>query len=155
MNTEEHGGALASSAAKHVPGLDAHGLPASGTLERGDAIAAAGATAPRVALRDMKDRIVGTFYALGSDFMPWAQATSLQHIHDSLGVLTICILVLDNGWTLVGKSAPASAENFDAEKGQLFAYEDAIRQLWPLEGYRLRNQLWAVEQPKDGDDHEA
>jgi hypothetical protein len=48
---------------------------------------------------------------------------------------------MKNGFTLVGKSAPASPENFDREKGQRFAYEDAIKQLWPLEGYALRERL--------------
>ncbi len=48
---------------------------------------------------------------------------------------------MQNGFTVIGKSAPASPENFDAETGRLFAYEDAIKQLWPLEGYALRERL--------------
>lgn len=56
-------------------------------------------------------------------------------------VLTICLLVLRNGFTVIGKSAPASPENFNVELGQKFAYEDAPRQLWPLMGYALRDRL--------------
>ena len=48
-----------------------------------------------------------------------------------------------NGFKVVGKSAPASPENFDPEKGRELAYEDAFRQLWPLEGYLLRERLAA------------
>jgi hypothetical protein len=34
-----------------------------------------------------------------------------------------------------------SAANFDAAKGRQFAYEDAVRQMWPLEAYaRLEHQ---------------
>jgi hypothetical protein len=55
--------------------------------------------------------------------------------------LTICVIVLKNGFSLVGKSAPADAGNFDAEVGRKFAREDAIRQIWPLEGYVLRERL--------------
>lgn len=62
---------------------------------------------------------------------------------DDLKPLTICVLVMKNGFTVIGKSAPADAENFNAELGQKFAYEDAVRQLWPLEGYRLRSALAA------------
>jgi Phage protein (N4 Gp49/phage Sf6 gene 66) family len=56
-------------------------------------------------------------------------------------VLTSCVALTTNGVTLVGKSAPASPENFDAEYGERRAYEDALRQLWPLEGYLLREAL--------------
>ena len=48
---------------------------------------------------------------------------------------------MKNGFTLVGKSAPASPENFDPEKGREFAYQDAIRQAWPLMGFSLRDKL--------------
>ena len=59
----------------------------------------------------------------------------------SLDLLTICILTMQNGFTVVGKSAPASAENFDPETGKTFAYQNAIEQLWLLEGYALREGL--------------
>jgi hypothetical protein len=40
-----------------------------------------------------------------------------------------------------GKAAPASPENFDPEVGKRYAYEDAFRELWPLEGYVLCTKL--------------
>ncbi len=54
---------------------------------------------------------------------------------------TVCVLKTKNGWTLVGHSAPADAGNFDAALGCQLAYEDALKKLWPLEGYLLRQQL--------------
>ena len=48
-----------------------------------------------------------------------------------------------NGFTIIGKSAPASPANFNAEFGQKLAYEDCIRQLWPLMGFSLRDRLAA------------
>lgn len=59
----------------------------------------------------------------------------------SLGCLTLCVLVLRNGFTVVGKSACASPENFNAELGGKIAREDAKRQIWALEGYQLRSML--------------
>jgi hypothetical protein len=56
-----------------------------------------------------------------------------------LELLSICILVMKNGFTVIGKSAPASPENFNAEFGKKLAYEDCIRQLWPLMGFALRD----------------
>lgn len=58
-----------------------------------------------------------------------------------LKLMTLCVLVLKNGWVQIGKSAPASAENFDAEKVRIFAYEDAVRAVWPLMGFALRDRL--------------
>lgn len=56
-------------------------------------------------------------------------------------LLTICVLILENGFTVLGKSACASPENFDADVGKRVAREDAVRQIWPLEGYLLKQQL--------------
>lgn len=55
--------------------------------------------------------------------------------------LTVCFLRMTNGFVLIGKSAPADAKNFNPELGRKFSREDAIRQIWPLEGYALRDRL--------------
>ena len=59
--------------------------------------------------------------------------------------MTIAILTMVNGFVVVGKSAPADPENYDADLGCQFAKEDAIRQLWQLEGYALRERLSAPQ----------
>jgi Phage protein (N4 Gp49/phage Sf6 gene 66) family len=48
-------------------------------------------------------------------------------------------------WTRPGSplSAAASPENFDAEIGEKIAYADARNRMWALEGYLLRQRLWA------------
>lgn len=109
----------------------------SDSLNATEAYSAARATAPRVSLADMEGKISATYFFTGAQAVNGVGAPAV----DSLNVLTICILVMRNGFTIIGKSAPASPENFDAEKGQRFAYEDAIKQLWPLEGYALRERL--------------
>ena len=58
-----------------------------------------------------------------------------------LALLTLCVLVMRNGFTVVGKSACASPENFNADIGRWLAREDAVRQLWSLLGYELRTKL--------------
>jgi hypothetical protein len=45
---------------------------------------------------------------------------------------TLCALTMSNGFVVVGKSTPVDPANFDEDKGKRFAYEDAVRQLWPL-----------------------
>lgn len=98
----------------------------TGSLEAGDAAAAAVAkTDRRVTLAAMEAKVDVVQF-----FRP---ALSLQ--------LTICVMRLTNGWVLVGKSAPADPANFNQELGEKFAREDCIRQMWPLEGYLLREDL--------------
>ena len=57
--------------------------------------------------------------------------------------LTVCCLTLRNGFTVTGESACASPENFNAELGQKIARANAREKLWPLLGFRLRDQLAA------------
>ena len=59
----------------------------------------------------------------------------------SLNLLTICVLVLKNGFTVTGESACASPENFDAEIGRKIARDNAVNKMWPLMGYELRTRM--------------
>ena len=51
------------------------------------------------------------------------------------------MLVLRNGFTVVGHSACVSPENFDADVGRKIARQNAVDQIWPLLGFRLRDSL--------------
>jgi hypothetical protein len=59
----------------------------------------------------------------------------------ALDLLTFCVLVLRNGFTVTGESACASPENFNAEIGREVARKAAEAKIWPLMGYELRSQL--------------
>lgn len=54
---------------------------------------------------------------------------------------TVCLLTLKNGFSVVGESACASPENFNAELGRKIAYDNARNKIWQLEGYLLRQRL--------------
>jgi Phage protein (N4 Gp49/phage Sf6 gene 66) family len=108
------------------------------SLQSSDAEAASVSTAPRVSLAIMEAKIAARYDIRGNEAIPDG-APSIA----SLSLLSICILIMQNGFTIIGKSAPASAANFNADLGRKLAYEDAIRQLWPLEGYALREHLMA------------
>lgn len=59
---------------------------------------------------------------------------------------TLCIIKLFNGWVSTGFSAPVSPENFDPDIGSKYAYEQAFKPLWQLEGYLLRQKLYEAAQ---------
>lgn len=97
---------------------------------------------PRVTANAVEDAVLSEVYCTGSD----AWRSDPRAVHDfastkALGLLTICILVLKNGFTVVGHSACAAPENFDAETGRGLARAHAVRQIWPLLGYALRDRL--------------
>ena len=115
---------------------------------------AARAVAPRVTADALGEEIASEHYftaregALGEiatgdrgEITPDAYEQPTDHIPKALGLLTFCVLVLRNGFTLTGTSACASPENFDADVGKRLARADAVRQLWPLLGYQLRDRL--------------
>jgi hypothetical protein len=107
------------------------------SLDVSDQEAAAIATGPRVSVASLKSKIKAR-HIFTADQVPNGPD------EPELKILTVCICVLENGWTLLGKSAPAAPENFDAALGAKFAFEDCIRQMWPLEGYALRERLHTV-----------
>lgn len=74
-----------------------------------------------------------------------AKIAAAQYVQPAGTVLTLCILTMRNGFNFVGKAAPAAPENFDAEVGKRYAYEDAFKQVWTHEGYLLREILHTVE----------
>ena len=111
------------------------------SLKVTDEASAAVAVAPRVSLDSMKEKIAFTHFLNAGEVSRAASGMTPEQSNPSLDVLTICLLVMQNGFTVIGKAAPASPENFNRELGQQFAFEDAIRQLWPLEGYALRERL--------------
>src|SRR5687768_4922146 len=51
--------------------------------------------------------------------------------------VTVCNLVLDNGYSVRGESACVDPRNFDMSIGRELAYRDAFNKIWPLEGYLL------------------
>lgn len=59
--------------------------------------------------------------------------------------LTVCAITMRNGFTVTGESACASPENFNADIGRKIARENARQKLWPLLGFRLRDELFAYK----------
>ena len=98
-------------------------------------IQAKGLTAPRVTPADIEAEIAAE-YSFTAD-------AALQQcpIHPATKLLTFCVIVLRNGFTVTGESACASPENFDADIGRKIARQNAIAKIWPLLGFRLRDQL--------------
>ncbi len=104
-------------------------------------IQAAGATvAPRITPDDIEANIVSEHYFTAREGCEGACGGGGTH-PVALALLTFCVLVLRNGFTVTGKSACASPENFNAEIGRKIARKNAAEKVWPLMGYELRSKL--------------
>ena len=87
-------------------------------------IKAKGKTAPRLTPAQIDAQIVGEYF----------------HVVPG-STLTICVLTLQNGFTVTGESDAASPENFDEAIGRKIARDNARGKIWALEGYALKTQL--------------
>ena len=107
-----------------------------------------GLTAPRVTPQDLQANIASAHYFTARDGIVGVELNaglideaSGTRTHESLELLTFCVLVLKNGFTVTGESACASPENFDAEIGRKIARQNAEQKIWPLMGYALKETL--------------
>lgn len=115
-------------------------------------IQAKGLTGPRITPDDLEKAISGVYYFTASNGVDGAHIERKGHlektgdVHQELRLLTFCVLVLKNGFTVTGESACASPENFDADIGRKVAREAAKQKLWPLLGYELKERLHRKQQ---------
>ena len=121
-------------------------------------IKAKGLTAPRVTPADIEVEICSEHYFTAGDGVVGVQAVrdakGLQpgeavsvreaDVPGELELLTFCVLVLRNGFTVTGESAGASPENFGAELGRKIARQNAVNKVGALLGFRLRDKLAGV-----------
>lgn len=103
-------------------------------------IQAKGLTASRITLADIEANIASEHYFTAAQGV-YGAGTSTNLNPESLSLLTFCVLVLRNGFTVTGESACASPENFDRAIGRKIARENAINKVWPLMGYELKSKL--------------
>lgn len=113
-----------------------------------------GLTYPRVTPADVEANIASEHYFTAGDgycgaitisegFRESSEDGSIPLVAppESLDLLTFCVLILCNGYTVTGESACASPENFDAEIGRKIARDNAVQKIWPLMGYTLKQML--------------
>ena len=108
-------------------------------------ILAKGLTAPRVTPADIEANIASEHYFTAEQgaFAAFNPPSGADIVPAALSLLTFCVLVLKNGFTVTGESACASPENFDAEVGRKIARANAVQKIWPLMGYELKSKLTA------------
>ena len=137
-----------TGAISHIPPMNTEVYMSTTDETIEQEIQAKGLTAPRVMPADIEANIASEHYFTASDGVVGATAAltgqalgGITYEIPPLHLLTFCVLVLRNGFTVTGESACASPENFDAEIGRKIARQNAVSRIWPLMGYELRTKL--------------
>ncbi|RYJ63235.1 Gp49 family protein [Pseudomonas songnenensis] len=105
-----------------------------------------GLNAPRLTPAMIDSVIASEHYFTAGDGYAGAAALTVEEggtiePPEQLDLLTFCVLILKNGFTVTGESACASPENFNEEIGRKIARDNARNKIWLLEGYLLRQRL--------------
>lgn len=103
-------------------------------------------TNPRVTPADIEANISSEHYFTAREAAEYGPGSrnllsTPTGLPQSLELLTFCVLVLKNGYTVTGESACVSPENFDEEIGRKIARANAVNKIWPLMGYALKEKL--------------
>lgn len=109
----------------------------------------ASATAPRVTKEGLEANISASYCFNVLRVLEAVNKVEVDNqipLAPELGVLTFCVLVLNNGYTVTGHSACADPNNYNPDIGRRLAYEDAEKKIWPLMGYALKEEIY-----KNGD----
>lgn len=97
-------------------------------------IQAKGLTAPRVTPADIEANI--------------AHTEIVKHVSKTGQVLRWAVITTVNGFAVVGNpSCSVSSLNDDEELGEHMAITNTRKELWPLMGYLLKEQLFQSTQP--------
>lgn len=96
---------------------------------------------PTVTMQGIEDSIVSEHYFTAADGVYGAGNGVAEERPGCLSLLTFCVLVLRNGFTVTGESACVHPKNFNAEKGRVTARQHAVAKIWPLMGYELMGKL--------------
>lgn len=77
-----------------------------------------------------------------------ADQLEAEIVHETYTILpngrtTICQLTLKNGYSVEGSSSCVNIANFNKELGEKYSREHAVREIWPLLGFRLADKQYA------------
>ena len=117
-----------------------------------------GLTAPRITPDAIEANISAEFYFTADDGIvgsaaqnggyepPYCIRNDDGEAGERMEMLTFCVLMLKNGFTVTGESACVSVENFDDEIGRKIARQNAVAKIWPLMGYELKQKLFEKQE---------
>lgn len=65
---------------------------------------------------------------------------------EELKLVTICIIILENGFKVEGTSACVDPSRYNEAIGRKEAYDNAFEKIWEKEGYLLKQKMFEENQ---------
>ena len=130
-----------TGAISHIPPMNTEVYMSTTDESIEQEIQAKGLTAPRVTPADIEANIRAETYFTAFDGSMADDSDMVMKDADALKLLTFCVLVLRNGFTVTGEAYCADPAKFNAETGRIEARQNAVQKIWPLMVYELRTKL--------------
>lgn len=88
-----------------------------------------------------EEQVASEYYVNAGDAVAYNSGGPTVVPEERVNLLTICVLVLQNGFVVTGESYCSDPLAFDAEIGRKLARGRALDKVWPLLGYALCSEL--------------
>ena len=91
-------------------------------------------------------KIRGVYFINAGEALKDSNRGYIQRDLEELKLVTICIIILENGFKVEGTSACVDPSRYNEAIGQEEAYKNAVEKIWELEGYALKQKLFEAAQ---------
>ena len=91
-------------------------------------------------------KIRGVYFINAGEALKDSNRGNIQRDLEELKLVTICIIILENGFKVEGTSACVDPKIYNEAIGQEEAYKNAVEKIWELEGYALKQKLFEAVQ---------
>lgn len=88
-----------------------------------------------------------TNYFLSEDAIK-AKIADTKYINVEGTTMTICVIILENGYAVTGESSCIDPAKFNPEIGMKIAYSNAFDKLWGVLGYEVKQRWYEETQTK-------
>lgn len=99
-----------------------------------------------VTASSIKNKIRGIYFINAGAAVKASNGGYTDQDLEELNLVTICIIILENGFKVEGTSACVDPKIYNEAIGQQEAYKAAFNKIWEIEGYLLKQQLHEANQ---------
>ena len=95
-----------------------------------------------VSKSSIEAKIRGVYFINAGEALKDSNRGYIQRDLEELKLVTICIIIMENGFKIEGTSACVDPSRYNEAIGQEEAYKNAFEKIWEKEGYLLKQQMF-------------
>lgn len=99
-----------------------------------------------VSKSSIEAKIRGVYFINAGEALKDSNRWYIQRDLEELKLVTICIIILENGFKVEGTSACVDPKIYNEAIGQEEAYKNAFEKIWEKEGYLLKQKMFETAQ---------